>query len=146
MPEKPIIIVGGGLAGLVCAIHLAREGCHPLVIERNQYPFHRVCGEYISNEVIPYLESLDAFPAALWPAKISRFQLSSTNGTVAELPLDLGGFGISRYAFDDYLYRIALQRGVRFRLNEEVKAIRFTGKAFQVDLQNETLVADLVVG
>src|SRR6185436_4667961 len=120
MADKNVVIVGGGLAGLVCALHLVREGVRPLVIEKNRYPFHRVCGEYISNEVIPYLEFLSAFPTSLSPARISRFQLTSTKGSMAVLPLDLGGFGISRYAFDHYLYTLASQRGVAFRLGNEV--------------------------
>lgn len=146
MPDKQVVIVGGGLAGLVCALHLAQEGIRPLVIEKNQYPFHRVCGEYISNEVIPYLESLTAFPASLSPARISRFQLTSTWGNSAELPLDLGGFGISRYAFDHYLYTLASQRGVSFRLGEEVNRIQFKGNDFRVELPAEVLSADVVVG
>jgi flavin-dependent dehydrogenase len=146
MPDKQVVIVGGGLAGLVCALHLVREGVRPLVVEKNRYPFHRVCGEYISNEVIPYLESLSAFPASLSPARISRFQLTSTGGNSTELPLDLGGFGISRYAFDHYLFTLASQRGVAFRLGEEVNRIQFKGNDFRVELSAEVLSADVVVG
>lgn len=146
MPDKQVLIVGGGLAGLVCALHLTREGIRPLVIEKNRYPFHRVCGEYISNEVIPYLDSLHAFPEGLSPARISRFQLTSTGGTMAELPLDLGGFGVSRNAFDNYLYTLASQKGVAFRLETEVNSIRFNGNAFDVQLPSEILTADVVVG
>ena len=54
-----IIIVGGGLAGLASAIHLSKKGLSVLLIEKNEYPKHKVCGEYISNEVLPYLKALD---------------------------------------------------------------------------------------
>ncbi|MEC8402689.1 MAG: FAD-dependent oxidoreductase, partial [Bacteroidota bacterium] len=50
-----VIIVGGGLAGLTNAIHLSKVNQNVLLIEKNSYPKHKVCGEYISNEVIPYL-------------------------------------------------------------------------------------------
>ena len=53
------VIIGGGLAGLVSSIELARRGFSVIVIERKHYPFHRVCGEYVSNEVRPYLEGWD---------------------------------------------------------------------------------------
>jgi flavin-dependent dehydrogenase len=53
-----VIIVGGGLAGLCSAIHLSKTGTEVILIEKNNYPKHKVCGEYISNEVLPYLEWL----------------------------------------------------------------------------------------
>ena len=53
-----VLIVGGGLAGLTSAILLQKNGYQVRLIEKKNYPFHRVCGEYISNEVLPFLESL----------------------------------------------------------------------------------------
>ena len=52
--DYEIIVIGGGLAGLTAAIHLGLEGRSVLVIEKNEYPNHKVCGEYVSNEVVPY--------------------------------------------------------------------------------------------
>ncbi|HNU89628.1 MAG TPA: FAD-dependent oxidoreductase, partial [Ferruginibacter sp.] len=48
-----ITIIGGGLAGLVSAIHLSKAGLAVTLIEKNEYPKHKVCGEYVSNEVLP---------------------------------------------------------------------------------------------
>ena len=59
MQQKPkIIVIGGGLAGLTSAILLAKANFDITLIERKQYPFHRVCGEYISNEVLPFLKTV----------------------------------------------------------------------------------------
>ncbi|WP_416171529.1 NAD(P)-binding protein [Algoriphagus boritolerans] len=52
--EKRIIVVGGGLAGLISSILLARKDRKVLLLEKKIYPFHRVCGEYISNEVLDF--------------------------------------------------------------------------------------------
>ena len=41
------IIIGGGLAGLTCAILLQKNGYEVTLIEKKKYPFHRVCGEYV---------------------------------------------------------------------------------------------------
>ncbi|HZZ75876.1 MAG TPA: FAD-dependent oxidoreductase, partial [Puia sp.] len=45
-----VAIVGGGLAGLSLAILLARESYRVCLFEKEAYPFHKVCGEYISME------------------------------------------------------------------------------------------------
>ena len=94
-------------------------------MERKQYPFHRVCGEYVSNEVLPYLRRLGADPAPLTPAVITRFLLSAPAGRTLSCPLDLGGFGVSRYALDDFLYHLALARGVTFYLPATVTDLTF---------------------
>jgi flavin-dependent dehydrogenase len=115
LPNHPAaLVLGGGLAGLAAALDLAGRGHRVVVVERRRYPFHRVCGEYVSNEVLPYLRRLGADPAALVPAHIGRFGLSSPAGRQLASPLDLGGFGVSRYQLDDYLYQKAIEQGVDF--------------------------------
>ena len=89
-----IIIIGGGLAGLCNAIHLSKYGKDVLLIEKNNYPKHKVCGEYISNEVLPYLQFLDFNPFDFGAVKIENFQISTTNNKTINAKLPLGGFGI----------------------------------------------------
>lgn len=143
---KDVVVIGGGLAGLLSALQLAREGFSVCVIEKKSFPFHRVCGEYISNEVVPFLQSLDAFPKKLRPSSISRFQLSAVGGASATLDLDLGGFGISRYNFDLFLYEKAKQAGVSFLLNTEVHDVSFKEGFFLISHGTETTEARVVLG
>jgi menaquinone-9 beta-reductase len=143
---KSIAIIGGGLAGLVSANYMAEKGLSVTLIEKKSYPFHRVCGEYISNETIPFLKARGLFPEEFNPSKINRFQLTSVNGRSALLPLDLGGFGISRYSFDHFLYKKALEKGVNFLLNTEVESILFNNNSFSVHFGQTKLSADLVIG
>ena len=42
--EYDVVIVGGGLAGLALSIQLAKKGYKIVVLEKEQYPFHKVCG------------------------------------------------------------------------------------------------------
>ena len=143
---KQIIIIGGGLGGLVASIRLAKAGIHSTVIEKKSYPFHRVCGEYISNETIPYLKSLELFPYEFTPPSITRFLLSSVNGKSETMNLDLGGFGISRYTFDNFLYKKAKALGVTFLLNTEVDDVIFSNNTFIIKTQSKNLEADVVLG
>jgi menaquinone-9 beta-reductase len=142
-----IIITGGGLSGLTLAVQLAGAGLRVMVVEKQHYPFHRVCGEYVSNEVLPFLRSIGADPAELQPAAISKFVLTSPAGKQLSAPLDLGGFGISRFALDHYLYQVALSKGVTFRLQTSVTNIRFQNNTFDVSLSDGAMLqAPVAVG
>jgi flavin-dependent dehydrogenase len=146
LKTKTVTIIGGGLAGLFSALQLARAGITCTLVEKRQYPFHRVCGEYVSNEVLPFLHSLQLFPNELSPASIQRFQLSSISGKSAILPLDLGGFGISRFALDHYIYEKAKAAGVHFLLDTEATNITFENDLFTIDTPSTRLTADVVIG
>ena len=144
---KDIIIVGGGLAGLINAILLSRAGLEVLLIEKKSYPQHRVCGEYISNEVRPFLENRDLFPAEFQPANITKFQLTSIQGKSAFLPLDLGAFAISRYKLDHFLYQKALEAGVEFHLNTTIANIQFQTSSFLLESRKKKqFEAKIVIG
>ncbi|WP_194775104.1 NAD(P)/FAD-dependent oxidoreductase [Pararhodonellum marinum] len=135
MKQHDVLIVGGGLAGLVAAHQLAKGGREVLLIEKKSYPFHRVCGEYISNEVRDFLEKEELFPFQYKPSEIRRFRLTSVKGKVAEAPLDMGGFGVSRYLLDRFIYEKSLEKGASFLLNTQVEKVHYDSKnkIFKVD-------------
>jgi len=141
-----VIIAGGGLAGLCNAIHLSKFGKRVLLIEKNSYPKHKVCGEYISNEVLPYLEFLEINPFDFGAVKINRFQLSTTNNKLISAKLPLGGFGISRYTLDFELSKKALQNGVQI-LQDEVLQIDFKEDIFKTETkENKFFTSKFVIG
>lgn len=142
-----IIIVGGGLAGLINAILLARKGLTVRLLEKKQYPFHKVCGEYISNEVVPFLKREQLYPQHLQPSKLTRFQFSSISGKSHEMPLDFGGFGVSRYALDHFLAEKARQEGAEVLERETVINVSFQDDVFQVETASgKRFEADFVIG
>ncbi|HET8861134.1 NAD(P)/FAD-dependent oxidoreductase [Marivirga sp.] len=141
-----VIVVGGGLAGLISSICLQKAGVNTLLFEKKEYPFHRVCGEYISKEVKPFLERMDLFPDHLKPSELTRFQLSDIKGSMAEVDLPLGGFGISRFQLDDFLYQKALNAGVKVKTKTEVSDIVFQDNEFKINLKTgETLTSEFVI-
>ncbi len=144
---KKVVIIGGGISGLISSILLAKNGIPSLVIEKKSYPFHRVCGEYISNEAVSFLESMDLYPGQFNPPKITRFQMSSIKGRSQILPLDLGGFGISRFSFDHFLFLKARSLGVEFNLETSVENVDFLGQSFKVFLSTgDPVEAEIVIG
>jgi menaquinone-9 beta-reductase len=124
----PCAIIGGGLGGLCLAIQLAQNGIETIVFEKNSYPQHKVCGEYISMESWDFLRDLGVELEELNLPKINQLGVSSENGFMLESPLDLGGFGISRHSLDHYLAQIARKKGVVIVENckvNDVKQVRF---------------------
>jgi flavin-dependent dehydrogenase len=141
-----VIIIGGGLAGLTSAIHLSKNGIEVLLIEKNEFPKHKVCGEYISNEVLPYLQSLGVNPIDFGAVNINRFMLSTTNGKSIESKLPLGGFGISRYLLDNILVKKALKNGVTV-LQDTVLDVQYLDNEFIVITKNNFIYqAKIVIG
>ena len=102
-----VVIIGGGIAGLTAALHLSKNKCNVCLIEKNTYPNHKVCGEYVSNEVLEYLAYLEIYPLKSGATTITQFELSTKKGKLLSARLPLGGFGISRYALDNLLFQKA---------------------------------------
>ncbi|MFB1040028.1 MAG: NAD(P)/FAD-dependent oxidoreductase [Polaribacter sp.] len=141
-----VIVIGGGLAGLCNAIHLSKLGKKVLLIEKNEYPKHKVCGEYISNEVLPYLDFLEVNPFDLGAVRINNFQLSTTKNNIISAKLPLGGFGISRYTLDLALAEKAKENGVTI-LQDTVLDVAFLKDFFQVETkQNSIYTSKIAIG
>jgi menaquinone-9 beta-reductase len=147
--EYEIVVIGGGLGGLTAAYLLAKAGRKVTLIEKKSYPFHRVCGEYVSNEVKDFLIKHDLYPSEFGPVHISKFRLSSLSGKSVDLSLDLGGFGISRYVFDQFLYHKCQEAGVNFQLETQVLDVDYHPREEKFTLSlsaGQSLSADYVLG
>jgi len=144
--QSQIAIIGGGLAGLTAAIHLAQKGCDVTLFEKNNYPKHKVCGEFISNEVLPYLQQLGIDLSVLQPTQIHTTILSLPSGKSIMAKLPLGGFGISRFTLDHHLYQLAVQYGVSV-VHQTVTNTTFSDSQFVLVTENgDTHVAKVVLG
>ena len=75
------------------------------LFEKEQYPFHKVCGEYISLESWDFLESLGLMLSDMQLPIIKNLIVTAPNGNQLQQALPLGGFGISRYKLDTCLKR-----------------------------------------
>lgn len=141
-----VVIVGGGLAGLSAAIHLRKHELQVLLIEKNDYPKHKVCGEYISNEVLPYLDYLGVDVFKLGAKKIKKFELSSSKSKLVTADLPMGGFGISRYCLDNALFLKAKALGVKV-MQDAVVGVKFVNDFFETETKsNEIVTSKIVIG
>ena len=90
--------------------------------ERSRFPRHKVCGEFLSPEIVPLLRRLGVerdFEAA-GPATIRRLELYfAARSKAAALPE--WAFGLSRYAFDQLLLDCAVRMGAAVK-NEAATA------------------------
>ncbi|WP_406824019.1 NAD(P)/FAD-dependent oxidoreductase [Pedobacter sp. KACC 23697] len=143
--ETEILIIGGGLAGLTAALHLNKMGLMVTLIEKDAYPHHKVCGEYISNEVNPYFKWLDLDIERLAPTSISDLLFTSNPGKSIQTKLPLGGFGLSRYALDHYLYTELIRRKVNI-VHDRVVEVNFVDNQFKAATTNHTFNAAYVIG
>ncbi len=144
--EFDVIIIGGGLAGLCNAIHLSKFDKKVLLVEKNEYPKHKVCGEYVSNEVLPYLGFLEINPFDFGAVKIKNFQLSTTTNKLISAKLPLGGFGISRYQLDLILSKKARENSVVI-IQDSVINVNFSKNIFQVETkENKTFTSKITIG
>ena len=143
--NSEVIIVGGGLAGLIAALHLSNHNIKVILIEKNEYPRHKVCGEYISNEVLSYLSQLNLDVQSLKPIEIQKLEFSLNSGRKINSDLPLGGFGISRYTLDNFLFEEAKKRGCTV-LQHTVEEILFDNDAFTVTTKEGVFSSAVVIG
>jgi flavin-dependent dehydrogenase len=141
-----ISIIGGGLAGLTLAIQLADAGISCVLFEKNKYPFHKVCGEYISMESWDFVERLGLDLEKMDLPLIKRLNVSSPSGKLLKHELDLGGFGISRFLLDGKLVEIAKAKGVSLIDDCRVLDVRFTGEHFIIDTENGSFTSEICAG
>lgn len=148
MSSKPYdtAIIGGGLAGLAAAILSAKAGYQTILFEKEKYPYHKVCGEYISLESWDFLESLGLPLSEMKLPIIQQLNISSPNGKMFETSLPLGGFGISRYKLDFELVQIAKQLGVVVQEETKVNDVVFEDDTFTIQCATLTAKSKIVFG
>ena len=141
-----LAIVGGGLAGLALSVQIVKRGYRVVLFEKENYPFHKVCGEYISLESWNFLQQLGVDLPSLNVSHIKRLQVSDISGVCFEQPLPLGGFGISRYKLDHTLAEIAKQTGAIIHEQTRVNDIQFSNDHFSIESTKGNFKAKVVAG
>jgi 2-polyprenyl-6-methoxyphenol hydroxylase-like FAD-dependent oxidoreductase len=94
MPARcDAVIVGGGVAGSSCAILLAQAGWSVVLIEKQEFPRRKVCGECIAASNLALIDALgvgEKFRAIAGPALRRAAWCSGDRVIEAELPQLVG--------------------------------------------------------
>jgi menaquinone-9 beta-reductase len=144
--QYDVAIIGGGLAGLTLAIQSASRGYSVILFEKESYPFHKVCGEYISLESRGFLEGLGVDLNTFKVPVIETLNISDVKGHLYKFNLPLGGFGISRFTLDDTLYKIAASKGAEVYTETRVEDVVFSNDIFTIKVSQLEIQAKVVAG
>lgn len=124
MDEREIIIVGAGPAGATAAMALAREGRDVLLLDRQEFPRDKICGDAVPAGAIQLLYGFgagDKIEAAVergefYPVK--KMYLASPRGYAIHAEFGNTGYDsmiTPRIYFDALLKEHAVDSGAEFR-------------------------------
>ncbi|HEV7643267.1 MAG TPA: NAD(P)/FAD-dependent oxidoreductase [Pyrinomonadaceae bacterium] len=121
MDRRKILIVGAGVAGSSLAIRLARssQNFDVVLAEKDKFPRHKLCGEFISPEALMHFQKLDVLDEmfSIGGDHISETVFYSASGRSVSVPSgwfengSLGALGISRAEMDLKLLNKAKDSG-----------------------------------
>lgn len=148
-----VLVVGGGPAGSVTALLLARAGVDVTLIDRAQFPRFKPCGEFVNPGAVRLLKAwgLEEAVGGPYGTAISGWDLRTSGAPVAhgEYGTRQRGVGISRAHFDAHLLDAARSAGVQVREGVVARSIDpASGEACVRELggPRTTLRPRLVVG
>ena len=144
-----VLIIGGGLAGCSAAIQLARQGFGVLLLEKQRYPAHKLCGEFLSTEVMAAFDRLgvlgDVRAAGAHP--IRRTLVTTSDGASFQDALPGTALGLSRFALDRLLAEHAAAAGADVRDGTTVRSVEGDlEEGFEVRTSEGVFAARAVLG
>lgn len=135
---QDVAVLGAGIAGSSLAKSLADRGWEAVLIDRKQFPRHKVCGEFFSPEsrsMLKHFGLLDDVEA-LQPSMINKIRLIFNYGDPLEIPLPDNAIGISRYSLDSTLHSAALRSGVHVKTSTTVESVTPHQSGFRIETKH----------
>jgi flavin-dependent dehydrogenase len=146
------IVIGGGPAGSLTALLLARRNWRVTILEQHAFPRDKVCGECLSSRGIDVLRRAGLLEPLLAanPIELRFVNLHAARTKSVSLPLPRPMMGISRQWLDGFLLEQAAHAGAIVRQRVRCEAIESASRPHVRvrDLSTnrvETLDADRVI-
>jgi flavin-dependent dehydrogenase len=144
---RDVIVIGAGPAGLAVAVAAAQRGLDVLVLEQRRLPVDKACGEGLLPAGVRALDALGVLPLLAADARSPLRAIRWTDGVAtaeARLPAP-GGLGVRRTALSEALLARARACGAEVREGAGVRAHRRGREAVEVELEQGTAAARLLV-
>lgn len=109
--RQPVQIIGGGLAGLSLGVALCRAGVPVSIFEADDYPRHRVCGEFIAGLSETTIEQLGIDSVFVGAGSHRRVTWFRRDRTIRQQTLPEPARAISRFVLDARLAALFTARG-----------------------------------
>lgn len=124
--QADVMVIGAGVAGTSCALQLAKQGHRTILLDRQSFPRHKTCGEFMSPETREMLEYLGVHLQVqeLNPAAMDHASIVMPHGGAITAPLPGKATGISRYELDRLLHENAVSAGAEIVTGSTVTEIR----------------------
>ena len=135
MKTMPALVIGGGPAGSIAALRLARGGMRTLLIERNRQGHDPVCGGFMSADALRLLRQsgIDTGQLGGHPVGTMRFAVGER---VLETALPFPAIGLSRRRLDAILIEAARGVGAAVEFGRTARAIDSTRAVSFADGEN----------
>lgn len=131
------IIIGGSIAGSVCAYELCRKGSSCLVLEQCGSDHEKVCGGGISYKAIDLLLQADIEVEPLFKsnsqAVLGHIIYKDDNCTEKIYKAGNVSLGIQRHIFDEFMRRQAQRMGADICFEHKVSSVVFDDKEYYID-------------
>jgi flavin-dependent dehydrogenase len=126
-----IAVLGAGPAGSAAAITAARAGRRVLLLDKDEFPRPKVCGEFVSFESTQLLQSL--LQESQLPFSMIQQVRLFRGENVYEGKLRAAALSISRYDLDAMLVTAAQNGGAEVRTGCRVRTVEADGSGFTIE-------------